>query len=390
MSQKVEQYLTKKKNTSKSPDVAELFQVLERNYTKKLWHQLTLEVKKAIADPKFNAEVNLKEFYDNFISEFEIRINACQLVEIVMPIAKQIFEKSPGEAFEFLANIEKAVKRDKQALVRVWSGQIELHLSNKDKNGKCIDISNIRDMIETAQKTLDELPGVTPVHATFYKVSATYLREVGNYAAYYREALRYLGCEDISNLSTNDKHMQAMLLGFAALLGENIYNFGELLAHPILKSLDHSSEAWLVNVLFAFNSGDLEKFRANEKHWNQWPDIVKHRELLEGKIRLLCLMEIALARPSKERYISFNEIAKKAFVEPQEVEFLVMKALSKGLVRGSIDQVERSVNITWVQPRVLSLAQISGMADRIGEWRHSVENMESVVHENAKEILMKA
>jgi 26S proteasome regulatory subunit N9 len=71
---------------------------------------------------------------------------------------------------------------------------------------------------------------------------------------------------------------------------------------------------------------------------------------------------MALARPSKDRYISFNEISKKAQVDANYVEFLVMKALSKGLVRGSIDQVERSVNITWVQPRVLSLEQVRFMA----------------------------
>lgn len=63
-------------------------------YVLRLWQQLTIEVKKAISDPSFKAEVDLKEFYDNFIAEFEIRINAYQLVEIAMPIAKQIFEKS--------------------------------------------------------------------------------------------------------------------------------------------------------------------------------------------------------------------------------------------------------------------------------------------------------
>ncbi|KAI6184295.1 26S proteasome non-ATPase regulatory subunit 13 [Aphelenchoides bicaudatus] len=378
MSQNVEQYLTKKKNSAKSPEVAEIFQVLERNYVRKLWHQLTLEAKKAIDDPRFKAEVNLKEFYDNFIYEFEIRINSYQLVEIAMPIAKQIFTKSPSEALEFLAKIEKTVHRDKQAQVGVWSGQIELRLMNKDGNGKCVDITTVRDMIESTQKTLDELPGVTPVHATFYRVSSNYLREIGNYASYYREALRYLGCEDINNLSGEEKHMQAMLLGFAALLGENIYNFGELLAHPVLKSLENTPEEWLVNVLFAFNSGNLLKFRENEKHWSQWPDIVKHRDFLENKIRLLCMMEIALARPSKERYITFNEIAEKALVDLSNVEFLVMKALSKGLVRGSINQVEGLVSITWVQPRVLSLSQISSMADRIGEWRRDVESMESL------------
>lgn len=69
-------------------------------------------------------------------------------------------------------------------------------------------------------------------------------------------------------------------------------------------------------------------------------------------------MQIALARPSKERYISFKEIADKAQIDLNKVEALVMRALSKGLVQGSIDQVEELVNITWVQPRVLSPQQV--------------------------------
>lgn len=65
-----------------------------------------------------------------------------------------------------------------------------------------------------------------------------------------------------------------------------------------------------------------------------------------------------MARPSKERYISFKEIAEKAQIDLSRVEALVMRALSKGLVQGSIDQVEELVNITWVQPRVLSPQQV--------------------------------
>jgi 26S proteasome regulatory subunit N9 len=45
-------------------------------------------------------------------------------------------------------------------------------------------------------------------------------------------------------------------------------------------------------------------------------------------------------------------------VNLEEVEFLVMKALSRGLVRGSIDQVNQLVSITWVQPRVLDRKQV--------------------------------
>ncbi|KAI6172025.1 26S proteasome non-ATPase regulatory subunit 13 [Aphelenchoides besseyi] len=386
MSQKVEAYLAKKKNSAKSPEVAENFQTLEKNYVKKLWHQLSVEVKKAVNNPKFVAEIDLKEFYENFIYEFELRINAYDLVEIVMPVARQIFEKNHEEAFEFINKIEKTVRRDKQALVRAYAAQIELHLNNKDPTGKCIDINNIRNMIEVAQKLLDELTGVTPVHATFYKVSAVYLREIGNFAAYYREALRYLGCEDIQRLSKEEKHMQAMLLGFAALLGENIYNFGELLAHPILKALENTPESWLVDVLFAFNAGDLQKFRQYEKQWGQWPDIVRHKELLENKIRLL-LLSIDHRKNVTSHSPKFRNVH---LLMRTTLSFLVMKALSKGLVRGSIDQVEQKVNITWIQPRVLDLKQISSMADRIGDWRKDVESMETVVRDNAKEILMKA
>ena len=35
-----------------------------------------------------------------------------------------------------------------------------------------------------------------------------------------------------------------------------------------------------------------------------------------------------------------------------------MKALSLGLVKGSIDQLNQEVNMTWVQPRVLDIDQV--------------------------------
>lgn len=88
-------------------------------------------------------------------------------------------------------------------------------------------------MIEETQKQLDTIHGVTSVHASFYKVSALYLKEVGDHAEYYREALRYLGCEDLMKLSCEEQLMQATLLGFAALLGKDVYNFGELVRNFI-------------------------------------------------------------------------------------------------------------------------------------------------------------
>ena len=42
-----------------------------------------------------------------------------------------------------------------------------------------------------------------------------------------------------------------------------------------------------------------------------------------------------------------------------EVELLVMRALSLGLVKGSIDQIEQKAHMTWVQPRVLNREQVN-------------------------------
>ncbi|KJH51425.1 PCI domain protein [Dictyocaulus viviparus] len=389
MAERVEAYLAKNKNAAKG-DVADIWLKFEQLYARKLWHQLTQEVRAAQANATFTTGLNQKEFYDGFISEFEHRINALQLVEIVLPIAKYVFSQNKTAAYDFLAKIEKTVNKDKVALARIHAGQIELRLNHKDEGERLVDIKKVRELIELTRNEVDSFVGVTEAHAPFYKVSAMYLKEIGDFAGYYREALRYLGVEDIGKMTAEEKHVQAVLIGFAALLGENVYNFGELLAHPILKVLDGSSEKWLAEVLYAFNSGDLNKFYALEKHWLEWDDLKRKKDFLIGKIRLLAIMELALARPSKERKISFKEIASRCQVHDNEVEFLVMKALSKDLVRGAIDQVNQTVVITWVQPRVLNTAQVLSMASRIASWSKDVMAMENIVSENAREILTKS
>ena len=50
-----------------------------------------------------------------------------------------------------------------------------------------------------------------------------------DYAAYYKNCLLYLACVDVSTDLTPDERLQrARELGIASLLGETIYNFGEL------------------------------------------------------------------------------------------------------------------------------------------------------------------
>ncbi len=51
-----------------------------------------------------------------------------------------------------------------------------------------------------AQELLDKQDGVTPVHNRFYELSSSYYRLMSNHADYYRDALRYLGCTELSDI----------------------------------------------------------------------------------------------------------------------------------------------------------------------------------------------
>ena len=63
-------------------------------------------------------------------------------------------------------------------------------------------------------------------------------------------------------------------------------------------------------------------------------------------------------RPALSRCVTFAEVAAETRLPEEEVELLVMKALAQNLVRGHIDQVDRTVNLVWVQPRVLDKNQV--------------------------------
>ena len=62
--------------------------------------------------------------------------------------------------------------------------------------------------------------------------------------------------------------------------------------HDILESLRTGDKAWLVDLLYAFNSGDMKKFDSLKPQWTTQPDLQAHEKALRQKICLMCLMEM--------------------------------------------------------------------------------------------------
>lgn len=179
----------------------------------------------------------------------------------------------------------------------------------------------------------------------------------------------------MEELPETERASRAYNLSVAALVSDTIYNFGELLLHPILDSLTQTPHNWLRELLFAFNRGDLTAYDVLAGNISKNKLLESHRQFLYQKISLSALTEMVFRRPPHDRSLSFQAIASETKVQPDEIEHLVMKALSLGLLRGSIDQVAQVAQIHWVQPKVLDMKQIDGMRNRLKDWDAGVNQL---------------
>lgn len=188
-------------------------------------------------------------------------------------------------------------------------------------------------------------------------------------------------------MQQDDRVQRARDLALSALLGDTIYNFGELLLHPILSSLETSSHAWLSTLLFSFNSGDIGRFESLIPHLPSEPILAENQPFLRQKICLMALIESVFKRASSDRTLSFETIAVETRLPRDEVEHLVMKALSLKLIKGTIDQHAQFARITWVQPRVLDKRQIQALQQRLNAWVSRVEEVAEFVKGQTREYL---
>jgi 26S proteasome regulatory subunit N9 len=283
-----------------------------------------------------------------------------------------IISLDPKEKSQFLVKLAERVNKpdhqDAWVFATTAVANVYLQLGEPAEARKCLDES---------QKALDLFDSVeTVVHASFYRVNADYYQSQADFTSYYRNALLYLACVQESELSREEQESRAYNLSIAALVSETIYNFGELLLHPILNILSppHPS-SWLRDLLFAFNRGDLSAFERLSNNLSKDPLLDAHRNFLYQKISLAALTELVFKRPPHDRAMSFQTISHETQVKPDEIEHLIMKALSLGLLRGKIDQVAEVARINWVQPKVLERSQIEGMRTRLKEWDNNVNDL---------------
>ena len=276
-----------------------------------------------------------------------------------------------NERLNFLTTLTSRV--DKPAFQDAYTFALTSVASVRLRLGQTTEARKDLDKCESILDTFDSVE--TVVHASFYRISADYYQQEHEFANYYRTTLLYLACIELDDLQVNERQRIAYDLAIAALVSDTIYNFGELLLHPILDSLTNTPNAWLRELLFAFNRGDLHAYNILQQHLDANSLLQEHQQFLYQKISLSALTQLVFSRAPQDRSMTFATISEETKVQLDEIEHLIMKALSLGLLRGSIDQVAEVARISWVQPKVLDRGGVEGMRMRLREWDGGVERL---------------
>merc|ERR1712154_612981 len=111
------------------------------------------------------------------------------------------------------------------------------------------------------------------------------------------------------------------------------------------------------------------------------PALVNMGQQMQEKMTLLALVEMVFERKASERTLEFTEIAERLEISVDQVEWVIMRAFSVKLMEGTMDQVEGTVLVTWILPRILTPDQMTDLSARFGEWAAKVSRTKDYVQE---------
>ncbi|PJF19381.1 putative 26S proteasome regulatory subunit N9 [Paramicrosporidium saccamoebae] len=357
------------------------FEEFHTLYEQKLWHQLTLRVQAFFAEP--TAKPLLPAVFTQFVGGWHKKMNSLVFVKLSVDASRQMPD---AEGMALMESIVAEVK-----LLPKPEGPVLLVLSSMELaqySLKRSDVAATKAAIESCAGAVESFVGVDPsIAAAYYRVSAEYDKVTLNYASFYKNMLLYLTCVKIEEMELAEAQQRAHDLCLAALLGEKIYNFGELLCHPILAVLRATSVSYLHEALLAFNAGDHEAFDKLLPAISTHEALAPHIEMLRQKLCLMSLVEVVFCQLKSSRVLPFRTVSQATRVPLEEVEFLLMKALSFSLIRGFINEPEACFTIEWVQPRFLDLQQISELRAGIHAWRGRVKETCGLIHSMVPEQL---
>ncbi|CAE7350835.1 RPN9B [Symbiodinium sp. KB8] len=371
---------------------AEYFE-FRKLFNRKLWHQLTVALVEFTGSPQNSKGQNFLELYEGFVTKFAHRLNQLELTRVTVAASSQLTPSTPPSATELQAGVEFLDKaREKRGEIgeEAWI-VLSMESAALRMAGGGGGLTEGKELMEEAKGALEALASAAPlVHSTAYRVAAEYHKRVGPAEAFFTNALLFLSHTPQASLPPAVAADWAASLAMAALVGKDVFNFGEIVEHPILAALEGTPDAWLTDLLVAFQTGDIDSFNAlvsdNTEAFHANAALQQGQQTMKEKLTLLCVMELAANLPASQRTIPFATIAEATRLGLEQVEWLLMRGISLGLIKATMDEVAQTVSITYVRPRVLHQPQIAALQGKVADWAARVKTTLVSVEEQTGEL----
>lgn len=373
-------------------DLAQEYRTLGDLFEKKLWHELTLRVERFVTSAGEEA-AHLLGLVERFLPKFEQRINQLKYAQILCGILNRCAASGAMSPNDAISHLEETVHKKRSRLGPEASVYVDMEATCLRLKYFPSELKRIKERLDEAQPTIDALVGTTDtaVFHKYYSARAAYYKMAGPPEEFYRAALSLLSYASEDEFTPESKYELATDMSLAALSGEGVYNFGEVLATPILSALDNTPNAWLGEMLKIFGRGDVDAFAAlvssHRTYFDAQPALVARFDFLKEKIALLALMNLLFETPSHSRTIPFEVIAQRASLQLDQVEWLAMRAMALGLIMGQIDQVNTNIQITWLAPKVLDQDQIKHLISQLDTLSGKATNALSIIHDQTADLL---
>ena len=369
--------------SQKHPSLKKLFDEIDSNMNQHLWYQLSENIITLSQNQELQQGNDLVEFYNGVVFFVEPTMNPMKYLEYVQNMLYN-YKNKMSEALQFVENIEnkhKDFKGEAKIAIKILKGFCYLEL---DKMYELEDIINTTEVDFTGKFEIE-----STLYAQYYKLSTLFYEKKKDYDKFYNNAFQYLAYE--TKLNDEDKLNLCYKMCSAMLIGEKLYNFEELIEKDFFKLMKGSKYDWISNLILSFNSAKVDQFLSmmeqNKKNIEE-NDILKGKsDFLPIKIRIAALLELIFQKNKGERTLSFEEICKVCMTEEDKIEFISMKALSHGLIKGYIDQAEKKLYVNWIQPKYLGKEKIGVMKDRINAWIDKAKRVLGDLQDNTAGLL---
>ncbi|KAK8886151.1 26S proteasome non-ATPase regulatory subunit 13 [Tritrichomonas musculus] len=343
------------------PFFEEPIKQIKHLYETKHWFQLGLNVIDLLNQPGIIGEKI--EFYKKFITYFIGSLDPLHQVQIIHLVSQDF--SSPKAAIDFIEESLKAFKESSDA--KSW---LELQVvAQYIING---DFETAFNLLCKVEKNVTEFSPMM-VRTLLYRVQASLDKARNDNDSFYEHGLLYL-----STIKKYDDVVLAYDLCSAALISRNVCSFGELASHPIIQILKDSENKWIYDLIILLDNGTPEIYEEFNKKFlpiiESKPQFVDYTDTIKFKVTLSILLELIFSKPFESRIFTFDEIYRVCQIPKNQVEIVVLKALSAQIIKGFIDEVDERIVVTWCKPKALGVVRLQHLKDQIDRWIQKVHD----------------